>query len=1577
MKNRENSSKQTSRASSVKKVVKIEQIQSESTGIGEQMFIYNSIFENPEGMRLFTLDKVLHYVAFSVSYKNSIKTLWGYEPEIGKSYFELDQPIENKTKLQLNFERALAGEQFKLVEDFLGSELNKIFTWDCYYSPVLNNAKEVVGITVIVNDITEKKRAQELLKKSEERYRNIFENVRDSYYETNIEGTILEVSPSIELISKGQYKREELIGRSMLDFYVHPEDREKSVKAILKDGRVDDYELLLKLKDGEILPVSISAVLHYDSSGNPDRIIGGLRDISHRKQTENKLLESHNRALTIMNSMESYVYISDPQTCDLLFMNEYAKKAWGKEITGQKCYTALLGLDKPCSFCNTPKLVDNNGTPLGAFEFEYYNPVINRTFASKAQAIEWPDGRMVRMEVSNDITEKRRSQDQILENEKKYRNLFEGMAQGVLYHDENGVVISVNPAAEKILNTSAENLMAIKGKKPGWRVIREDGSEFPHELHPLLNALKTGQERRAIMGIIHPDSEKCIWVKMFCKPEFHPGETMPFRVFTTLEDITNFKEIQKELSELNQRLDLKVKQRAKEIIELANLQKTILDNAGMAIMTTKADGELQTFNFAAENLLGYSSVEVLGIKNLIRFFDKEDLQEFLIGSPLGIDSSEADILKFLKVKLKSQAAELNFVKKDGRKVPVKIIVTSPDNPDGTMAGCIAMVMDIYSEKEATKTLRESEERFHGMFYDHAAVMLLINPETGEIVEANKASEEFYGQQFKNDNRKFISEINALSSEQIKNEIEGAVKHHRNYFVFPHKLASGEIRTVEVHSSPINIKGQKLLFSIIHDITERVVAENSLRKSESENKAILAAVPDLLFRLNREGVFLDTIAKNEGGLLMPPEAFLGRKINEVLPPEIAANAMNALDEAFGTNETVTFEYEMEVQGELKYFEDRVFTISENEAMSIIRDISARKIAEKALKWNESLLKMMAASSPLAFLVVDNRTDNILYFNHQFCEVWGITHLEESMNRGELKNNDIIPDCLPVLFNIPEFAESCKPLQDENNRLVLEDIIPFNGGRSIRRFSAQIRDEWDEYHGRLYIFEDITERQRVEIALKMQSAAFDSFALAIIITDISGKIQWTNSTFTKLTQYSFEEAVGKTPGQLVKSGQHNALFYENMWDTILSKKVWSGEIINRRKDGSIYYEEETITPVLDSAGNISSFIAIKIDISQRKAMEQQLRESEMRWNFALENSGDGVWDWNIQTNEVFFSPQWKSMLGYSNNEIKNSFVEWESRMHGEDLAKCEEELTRHKNGETELFTMDFRMLCKDGTYKWILSRGKVISRGLDGKALRFIGTHTDINNAKKLELSLLEAIEREKELNELKSRFVSMASHEFRTPLTSILMSGEILVTYWKKLSEDIINAKLNTVIGQVLHLTEIVSNVMEVSKIQEGKIIANAARLEFVEFCENIIQNFNQDAKLRQKIVFHSSFKNLHLLVDVRLMQQVLNNLISNAIKYAPAGPEVKLELYERDGEIVLSIQDNGIGIPEADQKHLFQPFFRAGNTMQIQGNGLGLNIVKESIEIQGGEVSFISNVESGTTFFIHLPKTLIYNKEKQ
>lgn len=249
----------------------------------------------------------------------------------------------------------------------------------------------------------------------------------------------------------------------------------------------------------------------------------------------------------------------------------------------------------------------------------------------------------------------------------------------------------------------------------------------------------------------------------------------------------------------------------------------------------------------------------------------------------------------------------------------------------------------------------------------------------------------------------------------------------------------------------------------------------------------------------------------------------------------------------------------------------------------------------------------------------------------------------------------------------------------------------------------------------------------------------------------------------------------------------------------------------------------------------------------------------------------------------------------------------------------------------------------------------------------GILTDITHRKQAETRVLQALAKEKELNELKSRFISTTSHEFRTPLTTILGSTELLEHSSHKWPDEKRRKHYRQIKAAVQHMTQLLDDVLTISKSEAGKLSLKPTSIDLERFCRRLVEEFQAGLGQHHVIQFTCEGHSSTGESDEKVLRQILENLLSNAIKYSAPGSLVRLTLCSQNGVATLRIQDQGIGIPDSDQPHLFEPFHRAGNVGTIAGTGLGLAIAKRAAELHGGELSVESLVNVGTLCTVRLP----------
>ena len=238
----------------------------------------------------------------------------------------------------------------------------------------------------------------------------------------------------------------------------------------------------------------------------------------------------------------------------------------------------------------------------------------------------------------------------------------------------------------------------------------------------------------------------------------------------------------------------------------------------------------------------------------------------------------------------------------------------------------------------------------------------------------------------------------------------------------------------------------------------------------------------------------------------------------------------------------------------------------------------------------------------------------------------------------------------------------------------------------------------------------------------------------------------------------------------------------------------------------------------------------------------------------------------------------------------------------------------------------------------------------------------------------SLERERELNQLKSRFISIASHEFRTPLSTILISKNLVGRYCQQrnaptISEDI-SEELDSIERAVRHMADTLDEVLTITKSEAGKITFEPVELDITAFCQEIVEKWNALSTEIHTLVFTGVGEHLRACVDPKLFETILSNLLSNAVKYSPRGGMVVCELWADEADLCLSVKDEGIGIKPEDQHNLFEAFHRGHNAASIQGTGLGLSIVKQFVDLHGGTIDVHSMMDQGTQFTLVFPGTL-------
>ena len=408
----------------------------------------------------------------------------------------------------------------------------------------------------------------------------------------------------------------------------------------------------------------------------------------------------------------------------------------------------------------------------------------------------------------------------------------------------------------------------------------------------------------------------------------------------------------------------------------------------------------------------------------------------------------------------------------------------------------------------------------------------------------------------------------------------------------------------------------------------------------------------------------------------------------------------------------------------------------------------------------------------------------------------------------------------------------------------------------------------------------------------------------------------------------------------------------------------------KDNKIKWVLDSTVTQKNANNEINYFIGYITDITQIKQQEKELQESELKWKFAIEGNGDGLWDWNLQDNTVFFSSEWKKMLGYEEDEIQDSLEEWSKRVHPDQITQVYSDVHAYLDGKTDLYRNEHQVICKNGTYIWVLDRGIVIERDEDNKPLRMIGTHSNIDQQKKVQKELRDSKILAESANKSKSEFLANMSYEIRTPMTGMLGFIEHLLKDEKD-SERLRQLKVIENSGQTL--LAIINDILDFSKIESGKLELESFPLNIQELCQNSADMFLSLTSAKNITLHKLINENLPscIMGDEIRLKQVIFNLMSNAIKFTINGGSISLQVYfnEETQTIYIAVVDTGVGIAKENLEKIFEAFSQedVSTTRKFGGTGLGLSISSQLVRLMGSEIKVESKVGEGSKFYFEIP----------
>ncbi|MBL8134552.1 MAG: PAS domain S-box protein [Anaerolineae bacterium] len=805
----------------------------------------------------------------------------------------------------------------------------------------------------------------------------------------------------------------------------------------------------------------------------------------------------------------------------------------------------------------------------------------------------------------------------------------------------------------------------------------------------------------------------------------------------------------------------------------------------------------------------------------------------------------------------------------------------------------------------------------------------------------------------------------------------------------------------------------------------------LRASEEKYRSLLESSDAAISMVDYSGryLYLNGISARPFGV--PPEALAGKSVYDLFPQDQANSILADVRRCMNEESAVSLETSVLLGGRQRRFKTSIQPVRDGAgrtyaALIYATDITDKHLAKVALEEANDRLEARVIERTAEVERVKNRIEAI--FDHsgdgillldvdngiqQANYTFGMqSGFPAQSTLGRKLDAFVEPQSASTVNAIVQSAAASHSRQRLETRFWRADGSSFDAEISI----APVNRTQSSVTSLVCIIRDITERKQTERALEQtlhQELQFQAYLKALHDIGIQLARTETLDDFYRVTveqglaRFGFERlelhlydpvhdaAVGtyvtdmngrvvdsrpsrRSPasltGILSRASERSERFVFDEETTLYTDfkpigggssaaaALWDGELLGWLVIDNALERRPITQPQLEI---LTLYALTAGSLLARKRAEQRAFSLSQRLDLATRSGGIGAWEWDFQTDRLIWDERMFALHGLPTQEAPLPPGAANRYIHPADLTRVLN-LSLAALNEGVPYDTEYRIVRPTGEIRHLKANGITLYDAA-GDPLKMVGVNWDITDLKRSEETLRQALRKEKELGELKSRFVSMASHEFRTPLATILAAAETLAAYRSRMSEDQIEARLLKIRQQVIYMKDVMEDVLHLARIQAGRVEFRPALHNLDVLCREIIEEFDSSIQHLGRIHYTCDAPSVNASVDARLMRQVITNLISNALKYSPLEKPVLVRLSDDGEERVLSVKDEGIGIPNEDLAHLFEPFHRASNVGAISGTGLGMSITRQAVEMHGGVIMVESEEGKGTTFTVILP----------